>query len=79
LPSTADITEKDLNTIHGSHKINGKDCIVIGMASGRGYVITLENFRQIYSTLITIDSDKKITKEQNGIITTIKIAPKILP
>ncbi|MDR2168974.1 MAG: DUF1559 domain-containing protein [Planctomycetaceae bacterium] len=69
-----DITEKDLGTIRGLHKVDGQDCIVIGMANGRGYVLTLENFRQIYPTLITIDHNKKIIKEQNGSITTMKIA-----
>jgi hypothetical protein len=68
-----DLTEMDLNKIHAVHKIDSKDCIVVSMVSGRGYVLTIENFRQVFSTLITVERNKKIIKEQNGYITTIKI------
>jgi hypothetical protein len=69
-----DVMEEDLDAIRAVHKIDGQDCIVIGMASGRGYVITLENFRQIFPMLITIDRNKKIIKERSGLVTIMKIA-----
>jgi hypothetical protein len=69
-----DFTENDLNNIQAVRKVDGKDCIVISMASGRTYILTIENFRQIFPTLITVERDKKIIKEQNGFITTMKIA-----
>jgi hypothetical protein len=69
-----DLTEHDLDKIRTVHKVNGKKCIVISMISGRTYVLTIENFRQVCSALITVERGKKIIKKQNGNITTIKVS-----
>ena len=66
-----DIEESELSTVEGCHVRDGKKCITVGMASGKVYLLTLENFRQIYPALIDVNSGKKFVKTKDGFITTI--------
>ena len=68
-----DIDENELYAVTSNHVINGKDCIIIGMASGICYVLTLENFLQVYPALVDVASGKEITKKLDGRITTIVV------
>ena len=65
-----DINVSELWDISSCHVVDGKKCVVIGMESGRSYLLTLENFRQIYPFLVDFSCGKKIIKKKNGRITT---------
>ena len=53
--------------------MNGKKCVIIGMASGRSYLLTLDNFRQIYPVLVNANSGQKLKKTKNDLITTVVV------